>query len=233
MLIKYLLNGKEINLTSDNININSNNFNVDKNGNMTCNNATISNVKVQNGSIELSTKGLNVLQVHADNDISERIYINEQYFGIQLSGYKDIISMGNIDKNEGIIELFGNGVTAVKASGIETPKVTQTSVESIKKNISIYNENALETILNSDIYTYNLKTENDTDKKHIGFVIGEKYKTQKEIINNEGNAIELYSAIGILWKGMQEHIQEQQMIIGQLQGKIKEMEEKTNGKDSI
>lgn len=38
MLIKFLLNGKEINLTSDNTVIKSNNFNVDKNGNMSCNN---------------------------------------------------------------------------------------------------------------------------------------------------------------------------------------------------
>ena len=101
-------------------------------------------------------------------------------------------------------------------------KLNQTSLESIKKNISHYNENALETILNSDIYTYNLKSEKDTDKKHIGFVIGDKYKTPKEVMNNEGNAIELYSAIGILWKGMQE----QQKKIEELENKLKEV---TNG----
>lgn len=42
MLIKFLLNGKQINLTSDNTVIKSNNFNVDKNGNMSCNNGNFS-----------------------------------------------------------------------------------------------------------------------------------------------------------------------------------------------
>lgn len=51
MLIKFLLNGKEINLTGDNTVIKSNNFNVDKNGNMTCNNATL-----QRGELNFYTK---------------------------------------------------------------------------------------------------------------------------------------------------------------------------------
>ena len=41
MLIKFLLHGKQISLTSDNTTIASTNFNVDKNGNMSCNNANI------------------------------------------------------------------------------------------------------------------------------------------------------------------------------------------------
>lgn len=49
-LIKFLLNGKEINLTSDNTVIKSNNFNIDKNGNMSCNNGNFSgDVNINNG----------------------------------------------------------------------------------------------------------------------------------------------------------------------------------------
>ena len=109
--------------------------------------------------------------------------------------------------------------TIISTTGITTPRVIQTSLESIKKNISLYNENALEKVLNNDIYTYNLKSENDTDKKHIGFVIGDKYRTPKEVISKEGNAIELYSTIGILWKGMQE----QQNQIEQMKKEIAEL----------
>ena len=108
--------------------------------------------------------------------------------------------------------------TIISTTGITTPRVIQTSLESIKKNISLYNENALEKVLNNDIYTYNLKSENDTDKKHIGFIIGDKYRTPKEVISKEGNAIELYSTIGILWKA----VQEQQKKIEELENKIKE-----------
>ena len=84
-------------------------------------------------------------------------------------------------------------------------------------------------ILNSRIYSYNLKSEKDTDKKHIGFVIGDKYKTPKEIINDEENAIELYSCIGILWKAIQEQqelIEKQNNTIKDLQDRIEKLEQK-------
>ena len=47
MQIKSVLNGKTINLTSDNTVIKSTNFNVDKDGNMSCNNANITGGKLE------------------------------------------------------------------------------------------------------------------------------------------------------------------------------------------
>lgn len=52
MLIKYLLNGKEINLTGDNTIIKSTNFNVDKDGNMDCKNGTFKGKVYVGGSEE-------------------------------------------------------------------------------------------------------------------------------------------------------------------------------------
>lgn len=98
----------------------------------------------------------------------------------------------------------GNNETNVSASGITTPSLTQTSLESIKKNINKFTKNATDIINNSDIYEYNLKSDEDEDKKLIGFVIGDKYRTPAEVISKEGQAVELYSAIGILWKAVQE-----------------------------
>ena len=57
---KINLSGKTINLTSDNVQIKSSNFNVDKNGNMRCNNATISgsvtssNVTITGGTVKIN-----------------------------------------------------------------------------------------------------------------------------------------------------------------------------------
>lgn len=204
MPTKSVLNGKEINLTSDNTTIKSTNFNVDKNGNMTCKNATMSSANIIDGSIVLNAKGLNVFQVHKDNDDSERIYINENYIGVQLSGHNEVVSIGNINDKEGIVSLMGNGMTTLLASGITTPNVTQTSLEETKKNISKVEENALEIVKNAEIYNYNLKSEKDTDKKHYGFVIGEKYRTPDEVIANSGEGIDIYSMCSILWKAVQE-----------------------------
>ena len=98
----------------------------------------------------------------------------------------------------------GIDTTTIKPNEIITPKLTQTSLESIKKNIGKFTKNATDIINNSDIYEYNLKSDKDEDKKLIGFVIGEDYKTPNEVIDKNGQAVSLYSAIGILWKAVQE-----------------------------
>lgn len=194
----------EISLKGNRVIIESDNFNLDKNGNMTCENATMSSANIIDGSINFSAKGNNVIQVHRADDDTERIYISENYIGVQLSGHKDIVIIGNLSRNEGIISLSGNGTTTLLASGIETPNVTQTSLEESKKNISKVKENALDIVNNAEIYNYNLKIEKNTDKKHYGFVIGDNYKTPREVISKKGQAIEHGSAIGILWKAVQE-----------------------------
>lgn len=98
----------------------------------------------------------------------------------------------------------GTDTSKITPKEITSPKLTQTSLESIKKNITKFTKNATDIINNSDIYEYNLKSDKDEEKKMIGFVIGDKYRTPNEVIDKEGRAVELYSAIGILWKAVQE-----------------------------
>ena len=88
--------------------------------------------------------------------------------------------------------------------GITTTTLDQTSLESIKKNINKFDKNALDIIKESDIYEYNFKTEDDTNKKHIGFVIGDKYNTPKYVLSESGQAIDTYTMSSIMWKAMQE-----------------------------
>lgn len=97
----------------------------------------------------------------------------------------------------------------------------QTSLESKKENFEKL-LNALEIIKNVDIYKYNLKSESNKAKKHIGFVIGDKYKYSKEITSLENNGVDIYSMVSVAYKA----IQEQQEQIEELQRKIKELEEK-------
>ena len=95
--------------------------------------------------------------------------------------------------------------------------VHTTSLESEKKNIKLYEKSALNEILDSDIYKYNLKVEEDTAQKHVGLVIGENYKTSKEVTNKSG--VDLYSMIAVAWKA----IQEQQEQIEQLKKEIEKL----------
>jgi len=84
----------------------------------------------------------------------------------------------------------------------------------------------LDIIKNTEIYKYNLKSQADDDKKHIGFVIGKDYKYSNEItaLDNEGKevGVDTYSMISVAYKA----IQEQQTIIEGLQEKIQELEAK-------
>ena len=237
---------ESITINANKLNINgaisaNGNFKVNTNGDMECNNATFTggSVKLYGGTNQNDAKFYvkkdinsdmytaitpNNVYIHGDGSDNARLYLssggsNKIYmYSTSSAGF---LRIGSSDADN-FIELNGISRTADFLCTINAKGFNNTSLESIKKNISYYSENALETILNSDIYTYNLKTEKDTDKKHIGFVIGDNYKTPKEVMNNEGNAIELYSAIGILWKG----IQEQQKRIEELENKLKEV---TNG----
>lgn len=212
---KISLEGKEINLTSDDIEIKSTNFNVNKNGNIILSdNGNLNNASLlveNNNNINMSSTiwsyGINVKQgndkegyLHASN------FAIEKHVG-EISSYGINGDIGDAYGNEDVeLRIFGSNdnETILTPDNITTPKLTQTSLENIKKNINKFTKDATAIINNSDIYEYNLKSDKDTDKKMIGFVIGEEYKTPAEVISKEGQAVELYSAIGILWKAVQE-----------------------------
>lgn len=127
-------------------------------------------------------------------------FISDNYVKVEDEGYSAIINADQI-----FMSIDGDDVnqTTITAEEITTPRVTQTSLESIKKNIEKTKINALKIINNSDIYTYNYKTEEDKDKKHFGFVIGDNYNTPAEVISN-GKGIETYTMSSIMWKAIQE-----------------------------
>ena len=216
------MNGKEINLTSDDINITSENLKIDNKGNITIesNDST--------PSIQIKSHGGNVLELYPSN------------FNMEYSGLYNFIQKGGFfcgAEDGKYIDIWGaqedprivlnslSNKTEIKASGITTPVLTQTSLEEIKKNISLYTEDVSDIIKNSEIYIYNLKNEKDTDKKHIGFVIGDKYKTPKQVLSKGGKGIDLYSMSSLMWK----NAQEQQKTIEMLLKRIQELEEKING----
>ena len=93
-----------------------------------------------------------------------------------------------------------------------------------KKNFEIMQNNAINILKEIDIYRYNLKNEKDTDKKHIGFIIGENYKYSKEVTSKDNDGVNIYSFVSLCCKA----IQEQQVLIENLQ---KEVEELKNGEN--
>ena len=192
-------------ITSSNANITGgsikvgNNFTVNSSGNMTCKNATITG-----GLIELysSNNEANFQITEYGGGSQTRAWSGGMNF--ETPAYNTIINIATALSNPTMNFSNSQNFTYVSANDIMTPKLTQTSLESIKKNITKFTKNATDIINNSDIYEYNLKSDKDEEKKMIGFVIGDKYRTPNEVIDKEGRAVELYSAIGILWKAVQE-----------------------------
>ncbi len=231
MLIKFLLNGKEIDLTGDNVIIKSNNFNVDKDGNMSCKYANITGGKISIGNkLNIDEEG-NII-IGGDEEypglISKDSISETSFFPLGImntcNGQYACVNKGGLGVG------YDNGIsiketTTISVEGIKTNNITQTSLESQKKNFERL-ENGLAIVNNTEIYKYNLKSQNNNEKKHIGFVIGKNYKYSNEItaIDKDGREIgvDTYSMISVAYKA----IQEQQEIIEQLQNKVKELEGK-------
>ena len=100
-------------------------------------------------------------------------------------------------------------------------KFYETSQESQKKNFEKFSAKAIDVLKGIDIYKYNFKNEKDTDKKHIGFVIGDKYNYSEEVTSNDNTGVDNYSFTSLCCKA----IQEQQEQIEQLQEKEKQKDE--------
>ncbi len=93
--------------------------------------------------------------------------------------------------------------------------ISNSSRATLKKNFEKFN-NGLDIVKNTDIYKYHFKTQNDKEKKHIGIVIGNKYRYRKEITTQNNDGIDLYSMIAVAYKA----IQEQQQMIDDLKREI-------------
>ena len=217
MLIKYLLNGKEINLTSDNTTINSTNFSVDKDGNMSCKNATVKDGVINGGQIFLKSSDDTAysayIEIQNESEPNEKSALGSRFLSLQCPDGEGEISVNTGDSDDLgyspklYLSRASGGMTWIEAGYIWADEISQGSLEERKKNFEKL-DNGLEIIKNTDIYKYNLKSQKDTDKKHIGFVIGENYNYSKEITNRNNDGVDTYSMISVAYKAIQELAEE-------------------------
>lgn len=147
----------------------------------------------------------NITSVNAN---FKQVVINE--------GEQQYVSMGT---NDNYAFLYMPNISILGDGSITCVSVTQTSLESEKKNFNKL-ENALNIIKNIDIYKYNMKNEEQDTKKHIGFVIGDKYKYSEEVTSKNNDGVDIYNFVSVCCKA----IQEQQEQIEELKSRIEKLE---------
>jgi hypothetical protein len=200
------------------------NFSLSSLGIMKCIAAILKDITIEYGTLKLLSDRNNIaLRFFGNKNDSNSTgdycgtYIslgnkkNGQGCAVSIEGDLENGSGGNMtltssSNNDAQINVIGNGSNSsyIHPDYIRTPSVIQTSEESKKKNIEIFNEDALEIIKKVDIYKYHLLDQKDTEKKHIGFIIGDKYNYSKIITNNDNTGVELYSMISVLLQAVKQ-----------------------------
>lgn len=219
--ILNLLANNSIDLSSKNITINSNNFNVDTNGNCTANSFNSNNATITNGSILLQDSNKNpklTILYSGDNSRSGKLYSN----ALKFDHGNNVIEIANTLNAPRATFSNGTSQSFISCYNVTTPVLNQTSLKKDKKNFELFT-GALEIVKDIDLYKYNLKSEKDGHKKHIGFVIGEGFKYSKEITSVDANGnetgVDNYSMTSLCLQA----IKEQQDLINTLRKEIDEL----------
>lgn len=238
---KIRFNGKIFDLTVDDISIISKNLRIMPDGTIEAINGkfsgTIDGSTINGGLIKGATVVLEDVGGTQDASFSIRNSKNSDNLiltsnCIQMVGNHSafyIILDEIVGDNDNVMSLQGFSIKGNSdcyiAGNLQCGKdiycntLIQTSVESKKKNIVKFS-NALDVILQGDIYSYRYKSEESTTKKHIGLVIGSNYKAPKEVISENG--IDTYSMSAVEWQAIKELIK-----ITELQkSKIEELEKR-------
>lgn len=74
-----------------------------------------------------------------------------------------------------------------------------------KQDIHSYEDGALQKVLETTVYRYQLKEHPKNESgRHIGFVIGEGYNLADDILDESKSSVDMYSALGVAYKAIQE-----------------------------
>ncbi|MGN5882753.1 phage tail spike protein [Staphylococcus simulans] len=76
------------------------------------------------------------------------------------------------------------------------------SLEEYKRDIKEWNDDALSTISNAQLYQYNYKNDLDNEKTRHGFVIGDDYATPNDFIDGDG--VKTYEMIAYCMRAIQQ-----------------------------
>lgn len=133
-------------------------------------------------------------------------FIMGQYQGDFLLAYtrNSTVSAGT-NSVDALAKLLNNNGNSSFPGTVTAKSHANSSLAELKTEITLVDQ-ALPDILRTDVYAYLLKHDlaNDVRCVKYGFVIGDGYRLTDKVLSEDKDAIDLYSAIGLLWRGEQE-----------------------------
>lgn len=99
---------------------------------------------------------------------------------------------------------------------------TWASKRELKKNITPMKDNAIKKVMTTPIYKYNYIDDLDGEVQYTGTIIDE---APVDIVNVDGETINIYSMVSVLWKA----VQEQQQLINEQQEQINALQNNKKG----
>lgn len=209
MQTKLALNGKEINLTSDDINIKSSNFSVNREGTMSCEKAIIKDVKINNGYLHLNDDNnqgaTHTIEVAKGNSFTS--IGGEEIFLMPNGENLQAIYISTTNSNPRILVGQRNNSSAIYQNSMSSQAFNNASYYKTKKDIESLKDSALNEILNTNIYKFRYNEDDKETKQKIGVILGGGYKCS-DLITNTGKEVNLYSMTSLSWKAIQEQQKE-------------------------
>ena len=124
------------------------------------------------------------------------------------------------------VKINGANKLLVNDSGVHYSSIAAMSRAELKKNFEKLKD-GLSIIRNTDIYKYNLKSEIEGCKKHIGFVIGDRFKYSRQITSKNNDSTDIYSMISVAYRAIQQQDEQIRYLMKQNQALL----DKLNGKE--
>ena len=138
------------------------------------------------------------LQSTSDYEVNEnpkegKVYFNINSNSTNILDWNVILSDGNSYKN-GYLK-----PDELKINNIDINNAYLDQEEKINQDIRLFNENALNEVINTNIYTYQQDNE-----KQISFLTGNNYQISDKLLSSDKKKINIINALAIVYKAVQE-----------------------------
>lgn len=156
-----------------------------------------------------STYGGGMHNFYVDSSWAIGIFRNGTSSGMHFDGgpiFKYQRNMGRFETRTWDDGAFADFAAAVMWSA----EYRTHSTREIKKNIELFEGDALDIVNSTPVFDFHLNTQEDTDRKKRGMVVEESHP---DIVSDDGKSVNMYTIDAVLWKAVQE-----------LSDKVKELE---------